>query len=90
VKERTVWEVYTKDRKLGSGMTGDVFLVRHKITNQEFAVKSMERRKINPDLYEDLKNEISILQMVRPLVPRRRAGVAWPCCASLCATIERP
>jgi serine/threonine protein kinase len=57
--------MYEKGKKLGSGMTGDVFLVTHKITNQQFALKSMERRKINPDLIEDLRNEIAILKVVR-------------------------
>ena len=62
---RSVWEMYDKGKKLGSGMTGDVFLVTNKVTGQAFALKSMERRKINPDLIEDLRNEIAILKMVR-------------------------
>lgn len=60
-----MWDAYDKGKKLGSGMTGDVFQVTHKVTNQSFALKSMERRKINPDLIEDLRNEIAILKMVR-------------------------
>jgi serine/threonine protein kinase len=57
--------VYQQGRKLGSGMTGTVYLVKHLITGQEFALKSIEKRRINPELYEDMRNEISILQVVR-------------------------
>lgn len=45
-------------------MTGGVWHVRRKTTGEEYALKYMELRKINPDLLEDLKNEIELLKMV--------------------------
>ena len=83
IKDRPIWGLYQQGRKLGSGMTGTVFLVKHKITGQEFALKSIEKRRINPALYQDMRNEISILQMVRCVV-RCAVTSAWGvalCCS---------
>jgi hypothetical protein len=63
---------------------GTVFLVKHNITGQEYALKSIEKRRINPELYEDMRTEISILQMVRATPPlgrqRARHPHEGPCC----------
>ena len=55
----SVFDLYTKHEKLGSGCFCSVFLVIHKLTNERFAMKEMEIEKVRPEL---LRTEINILK----------------------------
>jgi hypothetical protein len=52
--------------------------VKHKVTGQEYALKSIEKSRINPELFEDMRSEISILQMVRQQGAGRARVAACP------------
>ena len=70
-KHVAVWDHYDKIGEIGTGMTGKVYLVKSKNTGEQFALKSMSVSRIDPELLEDLRNEIAILK-VSPL--QWRAG----------------
>ena len=50
--------------EIGHGMTGKVYQVKHKGTGEIYALKCMEVRRIEPDLLDDLRNEIGLLKML--------------------------
>lgn len=64
VKDASVWDAYEVIKECGHGMTGKVFQVRRKTTGEIYALKCMETRRIEPDLLEDLRNEIELLRLM--------------------------
>lgn len=61
---KNVWDSYQKLSIIGQGMTGNIYLAKHRETSEEVAIKCMEIGSIEQDLLDDLRNEIQILQMV--------------------------
>jgi serine/threonine protein kinase/Ca2+-binding EF-hand superfamily protein len=61
---RSVWDVYEKQKELGVGMTGKVFLVKHKRTGQLHALKMIDLDKMDTAFLDDLRSEISFLQLL--------------------------
>jgi len=59
-----VYEYYEKISTVGHGMTGAVYHVRNKTTGEHFALKSMEKSRIDAELLADLRNEIEVLRMM--------------------------
>lgn len=57
-------DIYDTIRELGHGMSGRVYLVKHKVTGDLFALKCMDRSRLDPELLEYLRMEINVLQMV--------------------------
>ena len=50
-------------------MTGAVYLVRHRGTKELYALKSIDKFKMNEDLLDDLRNEIELLGVVSHTLP---------------------
>jgi calcium-dependent protein kinase len=60
---RNFTEFYDVEKKvLGSGISGTVNLCTHKVTKLPFAVKSLTKKNIKREKYEQLKTEIRIMQ----------------------------
>ncbi|MCQ2821664.1 MAG: protein kinase, partial [archaeon] len=55
-------KVYTKERLLGKGSYGIVYLVKHKQLNKYFAMKTIHKRNQSKEEEENLMNEIEILK----------------------------
>ena len=55
-------KVYEKIKNLGEGPLGDVWLVRHKITGKQSAMKIIEKSPCYNE--KEIKNEIEILKMM--------------------------
>jgi calcium-dependent protein kinase len=60
----SVFEYYEKISAVGHGMTGAVYNVRNKNTGEHFALKAMEKSRIDAELLADLRNEIEVLRMM--------------------------
>ena len=59
-------EDFIVEKLLGKGGFGSVYLVRQKVTNDYFAMKSIKfPTKLNVKFIEDLQNEISILKLIK-------------------------
>jgi serine/threonine protein kinase len=57
---------FKKEKDLGRGSFGKVCKVIHRSTNQEYAIKFMEKSKIQKlNMVDQLKNEIDIMQAVQ-------------------------
>lgn len=57
---------FKKEKDLGKGSFGKVCKVIHRSTNQEYAIKFMEKSKIQQlRMMDQLKNEIQIMQSVQ-------------------------
>jgi calcium-dependent protein kinase len=64
-KGDNIWEKYEKtNRKLGSGMSGSVYVIKHKTTGQEFACKSVFRSRLNKEIEQDLRTELDLLRQL--------------------------
>jgi serine/threonine protein kinase len=59
-----VFDFYEKQAVVGSGMTGKVYAARNRATGELFALKSMDKSRIDADLLADLRNEIEVLKMM--------------------------
>lgn len=59
-----IWKKYEQGRQVGRGMTGGVWVVKNKVTGQEFAMKSIILNRMKQELLDDLRNEILLLKMV--------------------------
>lgn len=83
-----MWEVYEKaqEKPLGTGMTGAVYLVRHRTTGDMYALKSIDKSKMNEDLLDDLRNEIELLGVVRCLC-KMDALSSLMLCVFMCMTV---
>lgn len=57
-----IWTKYKKGKLLGAGMTGSVNLATHKKTKRQYAVKSINLRKLDPAQLGELRNEIALLR----------------------------
>lgn len=44
--EEMIWETYEKGKKLGQGAFGKVYQVRHKSSDQEWAMKFINKDKV--------------------------------------------
>ena len=55
-------KIYNKNRILGTGAFGEVWLVKHKDLQKEFAMKLIKKRKNKPSEEKEILNEISILK----------------------------
>ncbi|KAA0172960.1 hypothetical protein FNF27_05597 [Cafeteria roenbergensis] len=60
----SLWDIYEKGRILGHGMTGHVQLITHRETKEVFALKAMDMELMNPELLDDLRNEIGLLRVL--------------------------
>lgn len=52
------------DGNLGSGMTGDVFVVKHIESGKLFACKPLKKALDNTEIVETMRREISLLAQV--------------------------
>jgi len=50
--------------KLGSGMSGSVVVVKHRMTGQEFACKSVYFNRLNQEIENDLRTELDLLKQL--------------------------
>mmetsp|Transcript_25037 Transcript_25037/g.34875 ORF Transcript_25037/g.34875 Transcript_25037/m.34875 type:complete len:540 (+) Transcript_25037:50-1669(+) len=57
-----IWHVYEKGPLLGAGMTGAVHIATHRQTKIKYAVKSINKRKLDPAQLGELKNEVDLLR----------------------------
>ena len=55
-------KIYIKKKELGSGAFGEVWLVRHKDLDRDFAMKIIKKRKNKSNDERDILNEIEILK----------------------------
>ena len=55
-------KIYIKKKLLGSGAFGEVWLVRHKDLERDFAMKIIKKRKNKPNEEKEILNEIEILK----------------------------
>ena len=55
-------KIYIKSKMLGSGAFGEVWLVRHKDLNRDFAMKIIKKRKNKSNEEKEILNEIEILK----------------------------
>ena len=55
-------KIYIKTKMLGSGAFGEVWLVRHKDLDREFAMKIIKKRKNRSNDEKEILNEIEILK----------------------------
>ncbi|KAF3774722.1 Calcium-dependent protein kinase [Nymphaea thermarum] len=61
-----VRDVYKIGKKLGQGQFGTTYLCVHKVTGEQFACKSIPKRKlICPEDYEDVRREVEIMRHLR-------------------------
>lgn len=58
-------ENYTKIKKLGSGSFGNIFLVSHKETNQNYVLKSIDLKSLTKTQRKDALKEINILSQFK-------------------------
>ena len=57
---------FTIERLIGKGGYGSVYLVKQKLTNDYFAMKSIKfPTKLNSKFIENLQNEISVLKLIK-------------------------
>jgi len=63
-KSAGVWHIYSRGNLLGAGMTGSVHVVTHRKTKQRFAIKSINKHKLDPAQLEELRNEVDILRQL--------------------------
>ena len=62
-KGDNIWSKYDKtNMKLGSGMSGSVYVIKNKMTGQEFACKSVFRSRLNKEIEQDLRTELNLLR----------------------------
>mmetsp|Transcript_12641 Transcript_12641/g.22940 ORF Transcript_12641/g.22940 Transcript_12641/m.22940 type:complete len:582 (+) Transcript_12641:78-1823(+) len=57
-----VWDKYQRGKLLGAGMTGSVHVGKHKETGELYAIKSINKRKLDPAQIGELKNEVDLLR----------------------------
>lgn len=63
---RLTTQDFKKEKDLGKGSFGKVCKVIHRATNQEYAIKFMEKSKIQQlKMVDQLKNEIEIMQSLQ-------------------------
>ncbi|XP_060573843.1 serine/threonine-protein kinase 33-like isoform X2 [Ruditapes philippinarum] len=62
--EDMIWESYEIGEKLGQGAFGKVFQVRHKATNEEWAMKFINKEKAGSSAIKLLEREVAILKKV--------------------------
>lgn len=63
---RLTTQDFKKEKDLGKGSFGKVCKVIHRSTNKEYAIKFMEKSKIQKlNMVDQLKNEIDIMQAVQ-------------------------
>ena len=61
----SIWEKYHRtDHKLGSGMSGSVFVIKVKATGKEYACKSVFRSRLNKEIEQDLRTELKLLRQL--------------------------
>lgn len=60
-----IWKKYEQGDQIGKGMTGGVWIIKHRVTGQRFAMKSIILNRVKQELLDDLRNEIDLLKMVR-------------------------
>jgi len=58
-------QLFTVHNPLGSGNYGAVFVVKHKITNDEFAAKVIDRSKLKPKDDKAVYDEVRVLKSLR-------------------------
>ncbi|GAB5353535.1 hypothetical protein AAMO2058_000043900 [Amorphochlora amoebiformis] len=63
-KSASVWEKYKKGKLLGAGMTGAVHVGIHRDTGVRYAIKSINKRKLDPAQLGELKNEVALLRIL--------------------------
>jgi len=61
-KSGGVWQIYQRGKLLGAGMTGSVHIATHRETKKRFAIKSINKRKLDPAQLGELKNEVDLLR----------------------------
>jgi len=59
-----VWYKYSKGKLLGAGMTGAVHVATKRDTGEKFAIKSINKRKLDPAQLGELKNEVDLLKQL--------------------------
>ena len=65
-KGKLTTQDFKKESDLGKGSFGKVCKVIHRTTNQEYAIKFMEKSKIQQlRMVDQLKNEINIMQAIQ-------------------------
>ena len=66
-------------------MTGKVYQVVHKGTGEKYALKCMEMRRIDPELLDDLRNEIELLKLLdHPNVIKLYEYLSGACAGGVC------
>mmetsp|Transcript_12594 Transcript_12594/g.18833 ORF Transcript_12594/g.18833 Transcript_12594/m.18833 type:complete len:498 (+) Transcript_12594:73-1566(+) len=61
---KNIWKIFQKGRLLGAGMTGAVHIGIHKDSGERFAIKSINKRKLDPAQLGELKNEVNLLRQL--------------------------
>eukprot|EP00939_MAST-03C_sp_MAST-3C-sp1_P000179 g179.t1 len=60
-----IWSKYNRtNSKLGSGMSGSVFVIKDKRTGKEYACKSVFRSRLNKEIEQDLRTELKLLRQL--------------------------
>ncbi|XP_045197496.1 serine/threonine-protein kinase 33-like isoform X2 [Mercenaria mercenaria] len=62
--EDMIWETYEIGEKLGQGAFGKVFQVRHKSTDEQWAMKFINKEKAGSSAIKLLEREVAILKKV--------------------------
>lgn len=57
-----IWNHYEQGDQIGKGMTGGVWVITHKKTGAQYAMKSIILNRMKRELLEDLRNEIELLK----------------------------
>lgn len=63
-EEDMIWETYESGEKLGQGAFGKVYQVRHKTTNELWAMKCINKEKAGSSAIKLLEREVAILKKV--------------------------
>lgn len=66
IKSASYQDYYTPDtsKVLGTGMTGSVFVVKHKTTKKKFACKKIAKAGMNQTKMANLRKEVNIMAML--------------------------
>mmetsp|Transcript_7294 Transcript_7294/g.17786 ORF Transcript_7294/g.17786 Transcript_7294/m.17786 type:complete len:550 (-) Transcript_7294:179-1828(-) len=63
-KSGGIWHEYQRGRLLGAGMTGAVHIATHRKSGKKYAIKSINKRKLDPAQLGELKNEVELLRQL--------------------------
>lgn len=66
IKHANFRDFYSADpsKVLGTGMTGSVFVVKHKVTKKKFACKKIAKAGMNQAKIDNLRKEVNIMAML--------------------------